>query len=305
MIKEILIAKEGSYKGEGQKMDGLKKVNFIYEPNGSGKTTISRVLDKVIDEDEVQQRQFGRHCKVTWKQDTTLEVLVYNRDFVAKHFQSDELKGIYTFGDNVDVCKEIKEKSKIVSKLKEDISELNRNLKGENGDGGKENEKANLGEDFTEMCWKAKKRYKDYEESFKGAGTKAGCETRYKYESKNNNAELLEADIIAEKAKIVFSDDLSKKEIIPPLLCGKIIELENRPILSKIVLGKDDVDMAAMITKLGNSDWVQAGIEFYDKNDDYCPFCQQQTTQAFRDSLNEYFDETYTKDLERALSEEN
>ncbi|HAB39516.1 MAG TPA: hypothetical protein DCE52_16215, partial [Rhodobacteraceae bacterium] len=49
MIEEILIEKEGSYQGESQKMDGLKKINFIYGPNGSGKTTISRVLGSVLD----------------------------------------------------------------------------------------------------------------------------------------------------------------------------------------------------------------------------------------------------------------
>lgn len=320
MIEKILMAKEGSYQGESQKMDGLKKVNFIYGPNGSGKTTISRVLDNVLDkagapqdgsinidldlsnifdsENEAQQRRIAEHCKVTWQQNTPLEVLVYNRDFVAKHFHPDaEVKGIYTFGKNVDVSKEIEEKSKTVNKLSGEISRLTQNLIGGNGDEGKEKEKVGLEDEFTDMCWKAKTKYKAYKEAFLGAGSKNNCKARYENELNNNIAELLEADIIAEKAKSVFSDDLSKEEIIPPLLYDEIIELEKHPILSKIVLGKDDVNIAAMITKLGNSDWVQAGIEFYDKNDDSCPFCQQQTTQALRDSLNEYFDETYTKDL--------
>ncbi len=322
MIEKIEILNEGSYGSTPQHMTDLKKVNFIYGPNGSGKTTISRVLDNVLNkagtpqgsgvvlefdlsslldvEDKVQPHRIGEHCEVTWQQNTPLEVLVYNRDFVAKHFRPDaEVQGIYTFGGNVNVSEKIEDKSKEVHKLSDEIKNLKRNLNGEDGAGGKTKEIADLDIDFTEMCWKAKTKYKEFKEAFTGAGTKNGCKTRYETEAKNNTAASLEYGAIAEKAKAVFSDDLSQEEIIPPLHYDEIIELEKSPILSKIVLGKDDVDIAAMITKLGNSDWVQAGIEFYDNNDDYCPFCQQQTTQAFHDSLNEYFDETYTQDLGR------
>lgn len=51
-----------------------------------------------------------------------------------------------------------------------------------------------------------------------------------------------------------------------------------------------------MIKKLGNSDWVREGRGFYDVNDGVCPFCQQETTDAYARSLNEYFDETFVTD---------
>lgn len=51
-----------------------------------------------------------------------------------------------------------------------------------------------------------------------------------------------------------------------------------------------------MIKKLGNSDWVRQGRPFYDANGRVCPFCQQQTTDAFAQSLNEYFDELFLID---------
>jgi wobble nucleotide-excising tRNase len=61
-------------------------------------------------------------------------------------------------------------------------------------------------------------------------------------------------------------------------------------------VSKEDIDIAAMIKKLGNSDWVRVGRGFYDVNDRQCPFCQQSTTEAFAESLNEYFDETFVTD---------
>ena len=51
-----------------------------------------------------------------------------------------------------------------------------------------------------------------------------------------------------------------------------------------------------MIKKLGNSDWVREGRGFHDENDGVCPFCQQETTDAFAKSLNEYFGETFVSD---------
>lgn len=63
------------------------------------------------------------------------------------------------------------------------------------------------------------------------------------------------------------------------------------------MLGKEDVDIAAMIKKLGNSDWVKQGRSYFDINDKSCPFCQQSTSKAFTQSLDEYFDETFLADL--------
>jgi wobble nucleotide-excising tRNase len=48
---------------------------------------------------------------------------------------------------------------------------------------------------------------------------------------------------------------------------------------------------------MGNSDWVQQGRQYFNKPDDQCPFCQQKTDAAFRQSLEDYFDESYVADL--------
>ena len=75
-----------------------------------------------------------------------------------------------------------------------------------------------------------------------------------------------------------------------------MIAHEVNPVLAKRVLGKGDVDIAAMILKLGNSDWVKEGRSYLASNDSTCPFCQQRTTEAFARSLGEYFDEAFLAD---------
>ena len=78
-----------------------------------------------------------------------------------------------------------------------------------------------------------------------------------------------------------------------------LISLESSPILKKKVIGKDDVDIPAMVQKLGNSDWVKQGRKFYEVNDAFCPFCQQSIEPSFADSLNAYFDEAFEKDVSK------
>ena len=68
-------------------------------------------------------------------------------------------------------------------------------------------------------------------------------------------------------------------------------------ILSKKIIGKGDVDIAALIEKLGNSDWVKQGRQYLTPSSDLCPFCQRKVPQTLEAQLNEYFDDAYAHDL--------
>ncbi len=98
------------------------------------------------------------------------------------------------------------------------------------------------------------------------------------------------------KAASVFGPTPTAEAPVPSVDAAKLLAHEADPILKKRVIGKEDVDIAAMIKKLGNSDWVRTGRAFYDANEGTCPFCQQSTSEAFAQSLNEYFDETFESD---------
>ena len=91
MIKEISIANVATFDAQPEKLDGLSQFNYLFGSNGTGKTTISRVI---ADEDSFPT------CKVTWRGGTKLQPMVYNRDFVERNFnQSAELKGVFTLGE--------------------------------------------------------------------------------------------------------------------------------------------------------------------------------------------------------------
>ncbi len=110
MIESIEIQNEASYGSPCETLSGLSKFNFIYGSNGSGKTTISRVI---ANESTISD------CRLFWRGGISLETLVYNRDFVEKNFnQSSELKGIFTLGEtDNDVLSKIKEAKEALSSL--------------------------------------------------------------------------------------------------------------------------------------------------------------------------------------------
>jgi wobble nucleotide-excising tRNase len=83
----------------------------------------------------------------------------------------------------------------------------------------------------------------------------------------------------------------------PNLIFNDLVDLEENSILAKKVIGKEDVNISAMIQRLSNSDWVKSGIPFFKENKGDCPFCQQPAPRSLADDLNEFFDETYMNDI--------
>jgi len=267
--------------------------NFIYGSNGSGKTTISRII--------AEEHKYP-HCCVTWGGNNKLETLVYNRDFVDNNFsQASKLKGVFTLGEeDATAIKQIEDAKKEIEKHDDDIRSRQANLNGKDGNVGKIVELQELENQFELQCWQLKTKYDDvFKTAFSGSRSKkSDFKNKLITESISNSSTLLTFEILKKKAETIFADDLEKEQLIPVLEYDDPVELEDNPILTKKVIGKLDVDIAAMIQKLGNSDWVKEGRTYFERNDDYCPFCQQTTEAAFAESLNEYFDETYLTDMD-------
>lgn len=291
MIESIQIKGVATYGDTSEQLSGLSKFNFLYGSNGSGKTTITRV---VADEGGFPA------CSVTWKGGTKLQALVYNRDFVAKNFSpSTELKGIFTLGEkNVDTLNNIAAGKSELDAITKRIENLNLGLLGENGAGGKKDELASLDEQFKNRCWSAYTKHKaKLTHAFEGfRNSKENFRDKILKEGASNSATLESLAALEKRAETVFGPTPTVEQSVPSIDTPEVLAHESAAILKKCVIGKEDVDIAAMIKKLGNSDWVREGRTFYEANETVCPFCQQSTNEAFAHSLNEYFDETFITD---------
>lgn len=292
MIESITIANIATYAGAPEELVGLSRFNFLYGSNGTGKTTVSRVI---------ANETIFPSCKVTWKGGTKLQPMVYNHDFVDRNFhQPAELKGVFTLGEKQkDTLTKIETAKAEQDALTAKIENLNQALTSADGTAGKKVELAALESAFREKCWTLKQKLdgQHAQGAFKGyMGSKDSFRTKILQEHSSNTATLLPQADLEKKAESIFGPTPTAESVVPAADTAKLLSHEADPILKKRVIGKDDVDIAAMIKKLGNSDWVREGRAFYDVNEEVCPFCQQDTTAALGRSLNEYFDEAFVTD---------
>ncbi|BDX03464.1 hypothetical protein MACH16_22120 [Marinomonas pontica] len=114
----------------------------------------------------------------------------------------------------------------------------------------------------------------------------------------SNTAELLSLEELKEKAKTVFANDLERVEPIQALSANDLVVAEGNSLLQKVIVGNPDVDIAALVNRLGNSDWVKQGRQYHEQEPEICPFCQQSTDKQFADDLTAFFSEAYDNDIQ-------
>lgn len=292
MISEIQIDAVATYHSLAT-LNDLRAINFIFGANGTGKTTVSRVIEQADD---------YAHCSLRWQNGTSLDVIAYNRDFVERNFnQENTVQGVFTLGDNqVEAEREITRLRPEIDKVSGQITNLNNQLDGENGQSGKRKDIADLEPELRNKCWKQKQLHDDYfQVAFSGVRNNAeNFKDRVLAEKASNNAELFTLDELKEKAKIVFSSSLERVSPLTNLSANTLIASESYALLQKPIVGNQDVDIAALIDHLGNSDWVKQGLKFHAQDPSTCPFCQQSTDEHFAKSLESFFSEAYDEDIQ-------
>lgn len=281
MIKKIHIGNIATYI-PGVEIEP-KKINFIYGANGTGKSTLSKVLGNEI---------FSSECNIEWNTGIKEEVIVYNKGFVEKNFQNDiALKGIFSMGEeNIEKQNEIKEKKNKIDELNKEIAKY------ENKINEFDNDKRVYRNDIEDKCWHIQKQYG---EEFKSALTgsrsskKNFCDKCIEVYKSLEVDKVLSVEELRTRYKTIFSKDASKNNKYLNLPINEINSLDTNELLGIMIVGKSDTPIGSFIKYLNASDWVKLGVEYAKKTNGKCPYCQQELPSNIQEDIEAYFDKTY------------
>lgn len=290
MITAIKIVGEATYPAAGEQLVNLKKINFLFGHNGCGKTTISRA---------VHDPDSRPGYAVTWRNGRALETLVYNQDFAETSF-GEQMPGTFTLGEeSTQAAADIARLSEEIEVIDRQLGSLRLQLQGENGAGGRQGDLTAARTALENACWTSQQNHKEkFETAFAGhRGSKAAFCDKLLQEARVEGVELKTLDDLVAHAATVFQSAAPTEGPIATISFDQLTELREAPILTRRVVGRDNVVVAELIRRLGNSDWVKQGVSYLDAAAGRCPFCQQTTSPDLAHNLNEFFDEQYVKDL--------
>ncbi|EJB47636.1 ATP-binding protein [Helicobacter pylori] len=288
-ISQISLKKVATFDENGASFENLKSINFIYGANGSGKTTTSSFL-KNLAENGIEDKFAS--SKIVWYNNESLKIEVYNKQFKEEQLRNSQVKGIFTLG------KKTNENLEKIESKKESINKENeKKIKNEASLKKITQEKEKEEKDFTDSCWEKlyKKNEEDFKETLEGFKRKEKFKEKILKEFENdkyNQSEIVGLEKLKEKIEIVFGENQTELALLECDLTD-FDSIENHSIWEQKIVGSGGVDIADLIKKLSNEDWVAQGRE-YVKDNSICPFCQKETiTEEFKKQLESYFDTSY------------
>lgn len=289
MLESITVKNIATYDSTGIKIENLKKINFIYGANGCGKTTLSKFIYD-------RSNPIYATCNLGWKGGLPVNALVYNKDFRDRNFGKGKIDGVFTLGEAT------KEEIEKIEKMQKDLAELKtKGIEKKASLDKQEQTKLQEENEFKEVVWVDvyKENEIDFKDAFRGFLKKDTFKDRILYEYENNKEPLLTIEELKEKAQTIFGSIPTTISTITSIVFKDLLEIENDKIWKRKIVGKSDGAIAGLIQRLNLNDWVNEGRD-YITEDEICPFCQQKTiNENFKKQLEDYFDETFTKDIER------
>lgn len=283
MINKIHIENVATYKLNFPVEFGPKKINFIYGANGTGKSTLAKVLNNELTSSE---------CNIEWDPNSDEELVVYNRDFVNKNFQADKaLKGIFSLGEEaIEIRKEIEEKQKNIDDIEEEKNNFQKRLNRLEG------EQISLRADIEQKCWNIQKTYgQEFADALKGfrGRAKVFCDECINRANGYNSQNVLTLEELKTMYQVAFSKNAVKADLYNKLPLSEINSLDTNQLLGTVVVGKSDTPIGAFIEYLKASDWVKVGVGLAKKVPGKCPYCQQPLPQNIQEDIEDYFDKKY------------
>ena len=280
MITKIQIKDIASYDSTGVEINDLKKINFFFGYNGSGKSTITKYL-KDLSVVEVSERNNDfKNCSQVGYDPASNEILAFNEQFVDANFRSKKtLKGIFSLDAiNGDIATKIENRD-IYRKLLDKIIIYRGSLIDKI-----DTKRSDKCKTILDKCYEERRRFEIMGNKITNLlprNKDTHLQKIKSYINSINGVDIETIDNIQEKFQNLYEKELTNIPInIDWKLYHQIRIIENkiRLLLNAVIIGNEDVDIAKLISELNNRKWVESGVTYLDQSKGKCPFCQQDTT---------------------------
>lgn len=291
MLTKIVIDRAASFNAKAS-IETNKKINLVYGLNGTGKSTICRLLRDPKHPDH-------SHCEVHGM--TGAKIFVFNEEFVRENFyESDHIRGIFSLSkENKQAEQKISESTEIRRGLLE-----KRTLSQSAFESKVEQLKREIANTM-DSVFDIKRTYSGgdrvLEFCLEGVmGKKEKLYERLKQMGKPSEKPLDTIMQLQSEARLLEGSAASPEDKVP-LLEFDMGQIEGDQIFGKAVVGSHNSSFSDFINNLKSSDWVKRGLEFIDSGKSRpitCPFCQEPTVDDLvLAELHSYFDKAYEADL--------
>jgi len=206
-------------------------------------------------------------------------------------------KGVFTLGgEDKDIKNRIKELTEKIAKEGMEEQQLTATLQGKDGNGGKQADMAAAIKDLKDACLVQIRKHKEgFRMALMGVmGDSEVFRTRLLKEREHNRGTICTLEGLQTRARTLFAANPVSVPLLRLTNLAHLKSLEEHPIFKKAIVGKADVNIAGLIARLKNSDWVSQGVEFLKESRPHCPFCQQSVSATLEQDLVDFFDESFS-----------
>ncbi|RMB60698.1 AAA family ATPase [Corynebacterium macginleyi] len=281
MLREIDLSEIHCFEVD-QKLQDLTPNNFVFAPNGSGKTSITRFLTS----------QASHQGSLVWEHAAPITLRIFNSDFQRKAFASSELEGVFLLGsDSIEL-------EEALIKTRDERTRQNENLN---------KNKDILNKKKSELDTRKNqlgKTLKEIKNSIPLTHTEPWVGSKRIDSLLKNSLKAFSGNSITpnwsalEKQAALLFDDTAKEFYIPQRPDLQPSLFDNLPsLLAKPLVSASELPLSKLISNFEISDWVSEGqahrAKMQKHEDDRCPFCQQRLPVGFDESLTALFDQEY------------
>lgn len=298
MIESITLKKVASYDETGVQINDLKKVNFFFGFNGSGKSTIAKYLYNIGLDPSIRQTHFN-DCKQSGYDETNHQILTYDENFTEINFNKNPtLNGVFSLNETNDVIdRQITIEETLIYFYKEQKEKKDKLIKAI-GDDNRKNETSLL-----DFCWTLRNTFSTFLKiTLPYSGSKPNHFQKLKQILETPLVNVPTIQQLKDKYDLLYEREITEisNKLNAKIYCEiRIIETKLDDLLQEIIIGNEDVNIAALIKLINARSWVETGVKFMEQTDNICPFCQKHTIdEELRNQFDEYFDATYKGKIE-------